>query len=146
VFGRLGQKSIFSGLGSRILPDNIKIRAPDQRRKKRRTARRTDQDTDVNIVHFSVNTISISYDSDQDTDVNIVQDDLSLPNQTHVINTNKNNGRKRRPPKKINPECNSREWEDNNDNLDALENEDDDEVRAKVPLDEIEILKGHIEA
>jgi hypothetical protein len=95
-----------------------------------------------------VNTISISYDSDQDADVNMAQDDQSPPNQTHVTNTNtnKNNDRKGRLPKKVNPQGNNREGEDNHDILDTFENEDDDEVRTEVPLDEIEILKGHIEA
>jgi hypothetical protein len=52
-------------------------------------------------------------------------DDQSPPNQTHVTNTNKNNGRKGRPPKKNNIEDNSREGEDNNENLDIFKNEDD---------------------
>jgi hypothetical protein len=96
--------------------------------------------------HFSINVISISFEEDQNTDVNMMQDNQSLPNQTHVTNTNKNNGRKRRPPKKNNIEGNNRETEDNNDNLDALENEDDSEVCVEVPIDEIKILKSHIEA
>jgi hypothetical protein len=50
----------------------------------------------------------------------MAQDDQSPPNQTHVTNTNKNNDIKGRPPKKINPEGNSREGEDNHDNLDGL--------------------------
>jgi RNase adaptor protein for sRNA GlmZ degradation len=96
--------------------------------------------------HFSINVISISFEEDQNTDVNMVEDNQSLPNQTHVTNTNKNNGRKGRPLKKNNIEGNNRETKDNNDNLDALENKDDNEVRAEVPIDEIKILKSHIEA
>jgi hypothetical protein len=76
----------------------------------------------------------------------MVQDDQSPPNQAHVINTNKNNGRKGRPPKRVNPEDNSREGEDHNENPDLFDNEDDVETRPEVPIDEIEILKGHIEA
>jgi hypothetical protein len=76
VFGRLGQKSIFSHLGSRIQSGSIKITAPDQRRKKRRIARRAKSSEE----HFSMNTISISYDSDQDADVNMAQADQSPPN------------------------------------------------------------------
>jgi hypothetical protein len=74
VFSRLGQKSVFSRLGSRIPLNSLKITAPDQMQKKRRTARYEE--------HFSVNTISISYDTDPDTDteVNMVQDDQSPPN------------------------------------------------------------------
>jgi hypothetical protein len=49
-------------------------------------------------------------------------DDQSPPNQTHVTNTNKNNDRKGRSPKKNNIEGNSREGEENNDNLDVFEN------------------------
>jgi hypothetical protein len=109
-------------------------------KKKRRTARYEE--------HFSVNTISISYDTDPDTDteVNMVQDDQSPPNQAHVINTNKNNGRKWRPSKRVNPEGNSREGEDHNENPDLFNNEEEGEVHPEVPVDEIEILKGHIEA
>jgi hypothetical protein len=140
VFSRLGQKSVFSRLGSRIPFDSLKITAPEQKGKRRRTARYEE--------HFSVNTISISYDTDPDTDteVNMVQDDQSPPNQTHVTNTNKNNGRKGRPPKRVNPEGNSREGEDHNENSDLFDNEEDGEVHPEVPVDEIEILKGHIEA
>jgi hypothetical protein len=76
----------------------------------------------------------------------MVQDDQSPPNQTHVTNTNKNNGRKGRPPKRVNPEGNSREGEDHNENPDLFDNEEDGEVHPEVPVDEIEILKGHIEA
>jgi hypothetical protein len=109
-------------------------------KKKRRTARYEE--------HFSVNTISISYDTDPDTDteVNMAQDDQSPPNQAHVTNTNKNNGRKGRPPKKVNSEGNSREGEDHNENPDFFDKEDDVETRPEVPVDEIEILKCHIEA
>jgi hypothetical protein len=140
VFSRLGQKSVFSRLGSRIPLDSLKITVPDQKGKRRRTARYEE--------HFSVNTISISYDTDPDTDteVNMVQDDHSPPNQTHVTNTNKNNGRKGRPPKRVNPEGNSREGEDHNENPDLFDNEEDGEVHPEVSVDEIEILKGHIEA
>jgi hypothetical protein len=140
VFSRLGQKSVFSRLGSRIPLGSLKITAPNQKRKKRRTTRYEE--------HFSVNTISISYDTDPDTDieVNMIQDDQSPPSQTHVTNTNKNNGRKGRPPKRVNPEGNSREGEDHNENLDLFDKEEDGEVRPEVPIDEIEILKGHIEA
>jgi hypothetical protein len=133
VFSRLGQKSVFSRLGSRILLSSLKITAPDQKKKKRRTARYEE--------HFSVNTISISYDTDPDTDteVNMVQEDQSPPNQAHVTNTNKNNGRKGRPPKRVNPECNSREGEDNNENPDLFNNEEDGERtpdhRSTRPLD-----------
>jgi hypothetical protein len=49
-------------------------------------------------------------------------------------------------PRKSNPEGNSREEEDNNENPDIFDNKDDDEVCAEVPIDEIEILKSHIEA
>jgi hypothetical protein len=78
VFSRLGQKSVFSRLGSRVPLNNLKITAPDKKGKKRRTARYEE--------HFSVNTISISYDTDPDTDieVNMAQDDQSPPNQAHV--------------------------------------------------------------
>jgi hypothetical protein len=140
VFSRLGQKSVFSRLGSRIPLNSLKITAPDQAKKKRRIARYEE--------HFSVNTISISYDTDPDTDteVNMVQDNQSPPNQAHVTNTNKNNGRKGIPPKRVNPEGNSREGEDNNENMKLFDNEDDGEIRPEVPIDEIEILKGHIEA
>jgi hypothetical protein len=140
VFSRLGQKSVFSRLGSRIPLNSLKITVPDQMKKKKRTARYEE--------HFSVNTISISYDTnpDTDTEVNMVQDDQSPPNLAHVINTNKNNGRKGRPPKRVNPEDNSREGEDHNENPDLFDNEDDVETRPEVPIDEIEILKGHIEA
>jgi hypothetical protein len=140
VFSRLGQKSVFSRLGSRVPLNSLKVIAPDQIKKKRRTARYEK--------HFSVNTISISYDTDPDTDteVNMVQDDQSPPNQAHVTNTNKNNGRKGRPPKRVNPEGNNREGEDHNENPDLFNNEDDIETRPEVPIDEIEILKGHIEA
>jgi hypothetical protein len=140
VFSRLGQKSVFSRLGSRIPLNSLKTTAPDQTKKKRRIARYEE--------HFSVNTISISYDSDQDTDteVNMVQDDQSPPNQAHVTNTNKNNGRKGRPSKRANPEGNNREGEDHNENPDLFDNEDDVETRPEVPIDEIEILRGHIEA
>jgi hypothetical protein len=62
-----------------------------------------------------------------------------LPTQT------KNNGRKERPPKKNNTHGNNREGEDNNENLDIFENEDDNEVRAEVPLDEIKMLKNYLE-
>jgi hypothetical protein len=132
VFSRLSQKSVFSRLGSRIPLNSLKIIVADQTRKKKRIARYKE--------HFSVNTISISYDTDLDidTEVNMVQDDQSPPNQTHVTNTNKNNGRKGRPPKRVNLEGNNREEEDNN--------EEDGEVRPELPIDEIEILKGHIEA
>jgi hypothetical protein len=58
---------------------------------------------------------------------------------------NKNNGRKERPPKRVNPEGNSREGEDHNENPDLFDNEDGVEVRPEVSIDEIEILKGHIE-
>jgi hypothetical protein len=140
VFSRLGQKSVFSRLGLRISLDSLKITAPDQKGKRRRTARYEE--------HLSVNTISISYDTDPDTDtkVNMVQDDQSPSNQTHVTNTNKNNGRKGRPPKRVNLKGNSREGEDHNENLDLFDNEEDGEVYLEVPIDEIEILKGHIEA
>jgi hypothetical protein len=69
VFSRLGQKSVFSRLGSRISLNNLKITDPDQAKKKRRTS--------LYEEHFSVNTISISYDTDPDTDteVNMVQED-----------------------------------------------------------------------
>jgi hypothetical protein len=76
----------------------------------------------------------------------MVQDDQSPPNQTHVINTNKNNHRKGRPPKRINPEGNNREEEDNNENPVLFDNEDDGKVLPEVSIDEIEILKGHIKA
>jgi hypothetical protein len=76
----------------------------------------------------------------------MVQDDQSPPNQTHVTNTNKNNGRKGRPPKRVNPKGNSREGEDHNENPDLFDNEEDGEVHPEVPVDEIEILKGHIMA
>jgi hypothetical protein len=140
VFSRLDQKSVFSRLGSRIPLDSLKITVTDQITKKRRTARYEER--------FSVNTISVSYDTDQDTDteVNMVLGDQSPPNQAHVTNTNKNNGRKERPPKRVNPEGNNREGEDNNENLELFDNEDDDEVHPEVPIDEIEILKGHMEA
>jgi hypothetical protein len=140
VFSRLGQKSVFSRLGSRIPLNSLKTTAPDQTKKKRRIARYEE--------HFSVNTISISYDTDPDTDteVNMVQDDQSPPNQAHITDTNKNNGRKGRPPKRVNPEGNSREGKDHNENPDLFDNEDDVETRPEVPIDEIEILKGHIEA
>jgi hypothetical protein len=140
VFSRLGQKSVFSRLGSKILLNSLKVNVPDQMKKKRRTAHYEE--------HLSVNTISISYDTDPDTDteVNMVQDDQSPPNQTHVTNTNKNNGRKERPPKRVNPEGNSREGEDHNENPDLFDNEEDGEIHPEVPVDEIEILKGHIEA
>jgi hypothetical protein len=139
VSSRLGQKSVFSRLGSRIPLDSLKIIAPDQKGKRRRTARYEE--------HFSINTISISYDTDLDTDteVNMIQDDQSPPNQTHVTNTNNNNGRKGRPPKRVNPEGNSREGEDHNENPDLFDNEEDGEVHPKVLIDEIEILKCHIE-
>jgi hypothetical protein len=140
VFNRLGQKSVFSQLGSRILLDSLKVTALDQKGKKRITAHYEE--------YFSINTISISYDTDPDTytEVNMVQDDQSPPNQAHVTNTNKNNGRKGRPPKRVNPEGNIREGEDNNENPDLFDNKDDDEVHPKVHIDEIKILKGHIEA
>jgi hypothetical protein len=140
VFSRLGQKSVFSRLGSRIPLNSLKITAPDQMQKKRRTARYKE--------HFSVNTISISYDTDLDTDteMNMVQDDQSPPNQAHVTNNNKNNGRKGRPPKRVNLEGNNKDGEDNNENPEFFDNEDDFETRPEVPIDEIEILKGHIEA
>jgi hypothetical protein len=77
--------------------------------------------------------------------MNMVQEDQSPPNQAHVTNTNKNNGRKGRPPKRINPEGNDREGEDNSENPDLFNNEEDSEIRLEVPIDEIEILKGHIE-
>jgi hypothetical protein len=51
-----------------------------------------------------------------------------------------------RPPKKNNIRGNNREGEDNNESLDVFENEDDSKVRAEVPIDEIEMLKSHIEA
>jgi hypothetical protein len=86
MFSRLGQKRIFSLLGSRIHPDNLKVIVPDQRRKKRRIAQYVESSEE----HFSINTISISFDSDQVTDVNMVQaNDQSPPNQTHVTNINK---------------------------------------------------------
>jgi hypothetical protein len=140
VFSSLGQKSVFSRLGSRIPLSSLKITAPDQKKKKRRTARYEEQ--------FSVNTISISYDTDPDTDteVNMVQEDQSPPNQAHVTNTNKNNGRKGRPPKRVNPQRNNREGEDNNENPDLFNNEEDGEIRPKMPIDEIKISRGHIEA
>jgi hypothetical protein len=140
VFSRLGQKSVFSRLGSRIPLNSLKIIAPDQMKKKRRTARYEE--------HFSVNTISISYDTDPDidTEVNMVQDDQSPPNQVHVTNTNKNNGRKGRPPKRVNLEGNNKDGEDNNENPEFFDNEDDVKIRPEVPIDEIEILKGHTEA
>jgi hypothetical protein len=140
VFSRLGQKSVFSRLGSRIPLDSLKITVPDQKKKKRRIAHYEE--------HFSINTISISYDTDPDTDieVNIVQDDQSPPIQAHVTNTNKKNGRKGRSPKRVNPEGNGREGEDHNENPDLFDNEEDGEVCPEVPIDEIEILKGHIEA
>jgi hypothetical protein len=139
VLSRLGQKSVFSRLGSIILLDSLKIITTDQTRKKRRITHYEER--------FLVNTISVSYDTDSDTDteVNMVQNDQSPPNQAHVTNTNKNNGRKRIPPKRVNPEGNDREREDHNENPDLFDNEEDGEVRPKVPIDEIEILKGHIE-
>jgi hypothetical protein len=76
----------------------------------------------------------------------MVQDDQSPPNQAHVTNTNKNNGRKGRSPKRVNLEGNGREGKDNNENPDLFNNEEDGEVRPKVSIDEIKILKGHIEA
>jgi hypothetical protein len=76
----------------------------------------------------------------------MVQDDQFPPNQAHITNTNKNNGRKGRLSKRINPEGNDKEGEDNNENLDLFDNEEDGEVRPKVPIDEIKILKSHIEA
>jgi hypothetical protein len=76
----------------------------------------------------------------------MVQDDHSPPNQAHVTNTNKNISRKERPPKRVNPEGNDREGEDNNENPDLFDNENNGEVRPEVPIDEIKILKGHIEA
>jgi hypothetical protein len=114
VFSRLGQKSVLSRLGSRIPLNSLKITAPDQKRKKKRTACYDE--------HFSVNTISISYDTDPDidTEVNMVQDDQSPPNQAHVTNTNKNNSRKGRPPKRVNTEGNGREGEDNSENPDLF--------------------------
>jgi hypothetical protein len=132
-------ESVFSRLGSRIPLGSLKITVTDQTRKKRRTAHYEE--------HFSVNTISISYDTDPDTDteVNMVQDDQSPPNQAHVTNTNKNNGRKGRLPKRVNPEGNGREGEDNNENPDLFDNENDDEVHPEVPINEIKILKSHIE-
>jgi hypothetical protein len=140
VFNNLGQKSVFSRLGSRIPLNSLKITAPDQKKKKRRTARYEE--------HFSVSTISISYDTDSDidTEVNMVQENQSPPNQAHVTNTNKNNGRKRRPPKRVNPEGNSREGKNNNENPDLFNNEEDGEIRPKMLIDEIKILRGHIEA
>jgi hypothetical protein len=91
VFSHLDQKSVLSRLGSRIPLNSLKITAPDQKRKKKRTARYEE--------HFLVNTISISYDTDPDidTEVNMVQDDQSPPNQ----------GRKGRPPKRVNTEGNA---------------------------------------
>jgi hypothetical protein len=73
-------------------------------------------------LYFSVNTISIRYDTDLDTyiEVNMVQDDQSPPNQIHVTNTNKNNGKKWRPPKRVNPEGKSGEGEDNNETVNIL--------------------------
>jgi hypothetical protein len=140
VFSRLSQRSVFSRLGSRIPLGSLKITAPDQKKKKRRTAHYEE--------HFSVNTINISYDTDPDTDteVNMVQEDRSPPNQAHITNTNKNNGRKGRPPKRVNPEGNNREGEDNNENPDLFNDEEDGETHPEMPIDEIEILKGHIEA
>jgi hypothetical protein len=73
-------------------------------------------------------------------------DDRSPSNQTHVTNTNKNNDRKEKLHKKSNIEDNSREGEDNNENPDVFENEDDNEIRAEMPVDEVEMLKNHIEA
>jgi hypothetical protein len=63
VFSRLGQKSVFSRLGSRIPLDSLKITAPDQKGKMRRIACYEE--------HFSVNTISISYDTDPDTNTEV---------------------------------------------------------------------------
>jgi hypothetical protein len=102
VFSRLGQKSVFSRLGSRTPLGSLKITAPDLKKKKRRTARYEE--------HFSVNTISISYDTDPDTDteVNMVQEDQSPPNQAHVTNTNKNNGRKGDRPRGSTPKVTTR--------------------------------------
>jgi hypothetical protein len=56
-------ESVFSRLGSKIPLDSLKITTPDQKKKKRRTARYEE--------HFSVNTISISYDTDPDTDTEV---------------------------------------------------------------------------
>jgi hypothetical protein len=69
VFSCLGKKSIFNRLSLRIPLDNLKITAADQTKKKRKTAHYEE--------HFSVNTISISYDTDPDTntEMNMVQDD-----------------------------------------------------------------------
>jgi hypothetical protein len=74
VFSCLGQKSIFNRLDSRIPLNSLKIIVIDQTKKKRRTARYEE--------HFSVNTISISYETDPDTDteVNMVHDDQSPSN------------------------------------------------------------------
>jgi hypothetical protein len=76
----------------------------------------------------------------------MVQEDQSPPNQAHVTNTNKNNGRKGRLPKRVNPEGNNREGGDNSENPNLFNNEEDGETRPEVSIDEIEILKGHIEA
>jgi hypothetical protein len=76
----------------------------------------------------------------------MVQEDQSPPNQAHVTNTNKNNGRKGWPPKKVNPEGNGKEGEDNSENLDLFNIEEDGEIRPEMPIDEIKILRGHIEA
>jgi hypothetical protein len=140
VFSCLGQKSVFSRLGLRIPLNSLKITKPDKKKKKRRIARYEER--------FVVNTISISYDidSDTDTEVNMVQEDQSPPNQAYVTNTNKNNGRKGRSPKRVNPEGNGREGKDHNENSDLFDNEEDGEVRPEVPIDEIEILQGHIKA
>jgi hypothetical protein len=56
-------ESVFSRLGSRIPLCSLKITAPHQEKKKRRTARYEER--------FSVNTISISYDIDPDTDTEV---------------------------------------------------------------------------
>jgi hypothetical protein len=76
----------------------------------------------------------------------MVQEDQSPPNQAHVTNTNKNNGRKGRPPKKVNPEGNGRDGEDNSENPDLFNNEEDSEIHPEMPIDEIKILRDHIEA
>jgi hypothetical protein len=63
---RAPPESVFSRLGTRIPLGSLKITAADQTRKKRRIAHYKE--------HFSVNTISISYDTnpDIDTEVNMV--------------------------------------------------------------------------
>jgi hypothetical protein len=62
-----------------------------------------------------------------------------LPIQTKTMTEKEDHLRKN------NIEGNSKEGGNNNDNLDVFENEDDNEVRAEVPIDKIKMLKSRIE-